>query len=367
MKRLGLSLVLGFLVSRILGAGETVYLSNEVGMPIAPYLAGEGERAEYLLFVEQREDTVVRRLLNREGEETKRWEIRLDTHGNLVESKEYQKGLIRLHLFYDAYGKVLREIQYADGREEGSFEYQYQGNRYTGVTYQTGNAGEDYVDKILYTPGGIFRGVRREYRSGKSLITLFSLQDDVLSRELYQGDTVSILVRYISLGLATLQEVRNRGELTERTIFRYSEKDAHALREKEVENFTTGVRTIFTFDANGYLAGEVQYQKGVRILETIYAYNQENLVKKETRTRIGLYRWEYSYSEDGKMTEERHYENGELRLQIDYSPPEPYTKVESRFKNDFLVLRSYFQEETEVRVEYYKEGKLLRSVERASP
>ncbi len=53
--------------------------------------------------------------------------------------------------------------------------------------------------------------------------------------------------------------------------------------------------------------------------------------------------------------EERHYENGELRLQIDYSPLEPYTKVESRFKNNFLVLRSYFQEETEVKVEYYKE------------
>jgi antitoxin component YwqK of YwqJK toxin-antitoxin module len=367
MKSLGLSLALGFLFYPILWAGETVYLSNEVGMPIAPYQAGEGERPEYLLFVEQRKDTVVRRLLNREGEESKRWEIRLDTHGNLVESKEYKNGLIRLHLFYNAYGKVVREIQYTDGREEGSFEYQYQGNRYTGVTYQTGNTGEDYVDKILYTPGGKFRGVRREYRSGKSLITLFSLQDDVLSRELYQGDTVSILVRYNSIGLATLQEVRNRGELTERTIFRYSEKDVHVLREKEVENFTTGVRTIFTFDANGYLVREVQYQKGIRILETNYVYNQEDLVRKETRTRTGFYRWEYSYSEDGKMMEERHYENGELRLQIDYSPLEPYTKVESRFKNNFLVLRSYFQEETEVRVEYYKEGKLLRSVERASP
>lgn len=100
--------------------------------------------------------------------------------------------------------------------------------------------------------------------------------------------------------------------------------------------------------------------------EIRYTYQEKHLIQKDLRTRRTRYRWEFRYGEDGKKLEEKQYENETLALHIDLSPPQPFSRVESRYKGGSLVMRTYFQEGSEVLVKYYRDGVLLRSIQKGT-
>jgi len=106
--------------------------------------------------------------------------------------------------------------------------------------------------------------------------------------------------------------------------------------------------------------------KDVFLQETRYIYQEKQLIQKDIRTRRSRYRWEYRYNGDGKKVEEKQYENESLVLHVEYSPPEPFSRIESRYKGGSLVMRTYFKEDSEALVEYYRDGVLLRSVKKGS-
>jgi antitoxin component YwqK of YwqJK toxin-antitoxin module len=350
---------------------EAVFLSNEIGMPLEPLVKGQ-EMPEYRLVVNRTSGTEIRTLLNREGRELKRWETRIGASGIPLEKKEFKEGALQRRISYDSKGRIIREEEFEGEKDAGTFDYLYTGTQYRGVTFKPlGSDSQDrasgYREQVLYTPTGIYRGLHRTYDSGATRITLASQSRGVLQRELFQGAGISFLARFNSRGDAIHQEVRKDGVPVEVSRFWYSERPSYHLERMETENLIDGTRRVLYYSPTGLLEREIETMKDVFLQEIRYTYQDKQLIQKELRTRRSRYRWEFQYREEGKKIVEKQYENEVLSLQIDFSPPEPFSRIESRYKGGSLVMRTYFQEDSEVLVEYYRDGVLLRSVKKGSP
>ena len=362
--------VLGFLsilllVVLSLEGEELVFVSNEIGMPLEP-LQKNRDIPEYRLVVNRLPGNEIKTLLNREGVELKRWETRLGVGGLPLERKEYKDGLLQKRIFFDARGRILREEEVEGEKEAGTFEYLYAGHTYRGVTFKPSGSDAGYKEEVLYTPAGTYRGVHRKYDSGDTRITLASQSRGVLQREIFQGAGISFVARYNSRGDTIYQEVRKEGIPVERSKFRYSEEPIYHIERMEIENLITGTQKVLFYSSTGFLEREIETIKGMFLQEVRYTYQEKQLIQKDLRTRRSRYRWEFRYGEDGKKVEEKQYENEALSLHIEFSPPQPFSRIESRYKGGSLVMRTYFQEDSEVLVEYYREGVLLRSVKKGT-
>lgn len=358
-----ISILLQVLLS--LEGEELVFISNEIGMPLEP-LRKNQETPEYRLRVNRSSSTEIRILLNREGVELKRWETRLGVGGLTLERKEYKEGLLQKRVFFDARGRIVREEEFEEEKEAGTFEYIYAGTTYRGVTWKSTGSDAGYKEEVLYTPKGAYRGVHREYESGDTRITLASQSRGVLQREIFQGAGISFLARYNSRGDAIYQEVRKEGVPIERSKFWYTDQPSYHVEKMEVENLVTGTQKMLFYSSAGLLEREIETIKGMFLQEVRYTYQEKQLIQKNLRTRGTTYRWEFRYGEDGKKLEEKQYENESLSLHIDFSPPQPFSRIESRYKGESLAMRTYFQEGSEVLVEYYRDGILLRSVKKGT-
>jgi len=344
---------------------ELVFVSNEIGMPLEP-LQKNQDIPEYRLVVNPLPGTEIKTLLNREGAELKRWETRLGGGGIPLERKEYKEGVLQKRIFFDARGRIVREEEVEGEQEAGTFEYLYAGTTYKGVTFKPSGSDAGYREEVLYTPTGTYRGVKRLYGSGDTRITLASQSRGLLRREIFQGAGISFVARYNSRGDAVYQEVRKEGIPVERSKVRYSEEPTYHIERMEIENLITGTQKVLFYSSTGFLERETETIKGMFLQEVRYTYQEKQLIQKDLRTRGARYRWEYRYGEDGKKVEEKQYENEVLSLLIDFSPPQPFSRIESRYKGGSLVMRTYFQEDSEVLVEYYREGVLLRSVKKGT-
>ena len=344
---------------------EIVFVSNEIGMPLEP-LQKNREIPEYRLVLSRLSGIEIKTLLNREGVELKRWETRLGVGGIPLERKEYKEGILQKRIFFDERGRILREEEVEGEKEAGTFEYLYAGTRYRGVVFKPSGSSAGYKEEVLYTPTGTFRGVHRRYDSGDTRLTLASQSRGVLQREIFQGAGISFLARYNSRGDAVYQEVRKEGIPVERSKFWYSTQPSYHMEKMEVENLITGTQKVFFYSSTGLLEREIETIKGMFLQEVRYTYQEKQLIQKDLRTRRSKYRWEFRYGEDGKKVEEKQYENEVLSLHIDLSPPQPFSRIENRYKGGSLVMRTYFQEDSEVLVEYYREGVLLRSVKKGT-
>lgn len=362
--------LLGVLFPILLEGEESVYLSNEIGMPLEPLRKAQ-EIPEYRLVVRRMPNGETRILLNREGMELKRWDTRIRSGGIPLEEKEFKEGALQRRITYDSSGRIIREEEFEDGKEAGTFEYLYSGTSYRGVTFKplengSGERKSGYREEVLYTPTGTYRGLHRQYDSGAIRVALATQSRGVLQREIFQGGGVSFLARYNARGDAVYQEVRKDGVLVEYARFRYTEQPSYHMERMETENLLTGIRKVLWYSSNGLLVREIDTIKDVFLQEIRYTYQEKQLIQKDLRTRTSRYRWEFQYGEDGKKVEEKQYENEVLSLHIDFAPPTPYTRIENRYKGGSLIMRTYFQEESEVKVEYYRDGVLLRSVKKGT-
>ncbi|MCX7788939.1 MAG: hypothetical protein N2442_14715 [Spirochaetes bacterium] len=349
---------------------ETVFLSNEIGMPLE-LLQKSQETPEYRLVVKRLPDEEIRILLNREGVELKRWETRMGGGGVPLEKKEFKEGILQRRSTYDPRGRIIQEVEFEAAKETGTLEYLYTGSTYRGVVFkpsQPDSRDRDvgYKEEILYTPSGTYRGIYRQYDSGAVRIARALQSKGVLQREVFQGLGVSFLARYNSKGDAIYQEVRKEGVPIEQSRFWYSDKPIYHLERIEAENLTTGTRKVLWYSDSGLLEREIETIKDVFLQETRYSYQGKQLIGKELRTRRSRYRWEYRFDGDGKKVEEKQYENDSISLHIDFSPPEPFSRIESRYKGGSLIMRTYFKEDAEFLVEFYRDGVLLRSVKKGN-
>ena len=354
----------------LLEGEETVFISNEIGMPLEP-LQKNKEMPEYRLVLKRFPTGEVRSLLNREGIELKRWETKIGAGGIPLEKKEFKEGTLQRRITYDVKGRIIREEEFEGDKGVNTFEYLYTGATYRGVTFKplrvdSGSNDSGYKEEILYTPTGAFRGVYRQYDSGATRITLASQSRGILQREIFRGAAISFLARYNERGDTIYQEVRKEGLPIERSKFWYSNQPSYHLERVESENLITGKRNMLWYSSTGLLERELQTIKGVFLQEIRYSYQDNRLIQKDLRTRGSRYRWEFRYSEDGKKVEEKQYENEAIALHIDFSPQDSYSRVESRYRGGTLVMRTYYQEDSEVLVEYYRDGVLLRSVKKGS-
>ncbi|GAB4370686.1 MAG: hypothetical protein Kow009_07120 [Spirochaetales bacterium] len=344
---------------------ELIFHSNEIGMPLEAIRPGETVRG-YRLVVQRSPGIEIRRLLNGEGVEEKRWEILVDKSGNPQEKNEYKAGMLQRRILYGPGGRILREEEFENGKMVNAFEYLYTATRYKGAVSKPLSDGSGYEDEILYTPGGSYRGVRRRYDSGAISVTLASQSKGLLQREVYQGQGITFLARYNSRGDVILQEVRKEGSLVERSRFRYSDSPRYHLEYLEVENWVAGTRKEVWYSPAGLIERELEKIHDVFIQETRYTHEEGRLIRMERRTRESRYIWEYRYTEDGKKVEEKQYENGVLTLHLDFSPPEPYSRIESWYKEGELVMRKYFEGDSEVQIEYYRNGGVVRTVRKGA-
>ncbi|MFQ3620660.1 MAG: hypothetical protein SNJ78_06920 [Spirochaetales bacterium] len=349
-----------FILSSYYVWGDTIYRSNELGMPLEILKRGDPV-PEFRLIIAKHLDKETRTLLDAEGTEVKRWE-RFSTPSG-IEEREYDSQGLKEKIFYDSRGRVLR-IESHDFQQGGVIEYTVTEGKYLGSIRTSLNGEFELMDRILYTSKGLVRGIVRSSKENVSQAAFFSQDRGILRRETFQGERGTLLSRYNSRGEIVYQEVRRGEKVVEVQRFFYQGEPSFKMARKEIENPLSGRKVQIVFNEEGNIEREIEIVGGVFSQETFYIYRGRVLLRKESRTRAGQYVWEFQYSDQDKKIEERQYEKGILVLKIEFDTPDGFTRVESRYREGDLIMKTYFQEEKEIKVEYYRGGTLLRTVQK---
>ena len=84
--------------------------------------------------------------------------------------------------------------------------------------------------------------------------------------------------------------------------------------------------------------------------------SQGRLIQEVREDPDGSLVLDYEYNEDGELSLERHRRNNQVTLLVRYTDE---GRIEDRYRQGALILRSFFEGDTRVREELYREGRLI--------
>jgi antitoxin component YwqK of YwqJK toxin-antitoxin module len=356
-------LFVGFLPARGLAAQVTWFASNPVGMPVKPITREQREEFDHYLSLEKSEAREIRRLFSREEGEVRRWERTLSPEGRIQEETEYREGEKKSVKRFFPTGLIREEALFSDGKQDGSFVYDYSEGRPGGVTFLRAETAEPYRDVFHYYPSGEFRGITRTYEDGKTYESRFSFFKGLPREEWHSFSAIDIFFRYDNSGNLVLQEEKRNGALTERIEFSYGTVKPVRLLERRTKELLTDRETHLRYDPDGHPREEVLFERGARIGVVRFEYRDNLLMRKEIRRRDGRELWEYRYDETKEPADEYYYVNGELRRTTRYPRGEEFTSIEEHYKGASVFLRLYFKDGEEIKGEVLLDGRVVRTLE----
>ncbi len=211
----------------------------------------------------------------------------------------------------------------------------------------------DYTEHLFVYPDGSPREVRR--RTEESLrIYRYRRTTGLPFEEWFEHGEERRVWRFGSAGALSERVVWDGEEMILREQSTYS--DEGALVETLREDLEAGEELLRRFD-DGLLVREERRRSGSLVATTNYSYGaQERLLREERQTPDGSVVIEYEYDEEGRLASVRHLRNGAVTLVLRYTDD---GRVEDRYRNGSLVLRSYFRGEDRIREELYRNGRLI--------
>ncbi len=211
----------------------------------------------------------------------------------------------------------------------------------------------EYTERLLRYPDGSPREVRRQ-TGEKVRIYRYRKTTGLPFEEWFQHGEERWVWRFGPEGRLAERVAWNGETMTLRERLSYSETGA--LVEARREDLEAGEERIRRYDG-GLLVREELRRDGRPAVTTRYTYGaQDRLILEERETPDGSLVLDYDYDEEGRPATVRHLRNGAITLVVRYTEE---GRVEDRYRNGSLVLRSYFQGDTRAREELYRNGRLI--------
>ena len=336
-----------------LGAEETFYVSNALGMQLSAIPAYRIDEYDYVLAVRTSEGVSIRRLLGREeapGSEITRWErVPLEPEG--AEEREYSAGDLVAIRVRDRSGRVIEESAVLSGEVVETVVLRY-AEGFLAETVTANSAGE-IVSRIDYTRDAAGKLIRVDWSGGGAR---YAGDTRRVYEESLRVDDHSYSTRYGPEGETRAFESRSFGELLRGTYTSFAPQSRTPQEQVEVDVAALS-RKERSFDAAGRETGRIELIDGEVVAEYEFSYDEmDNLIETRKRGEQGLEYWRNTYADVDIQTWE-YWLKGALRTKWVRDGEGHYEEL---YASPTSFVRVFIQGETKLREEFYSDGKLVR-------
>lgn len=211
----------------------------------------------------------------------------------------------------------------------------------------------EYTERLFRYPDGSPREVRRQ-SADQVRIYRYRRTTGLPFEEWFQRGEERRVWRFGSDGRLSERVVWKGEKMILRERFSYTE--AGALVEAQREDLEAGEERLRRYEGRRLVWEELR-RDGRRVATTRYSFGPRDLlVREERETRDGTVVLDYLYDEADRLVTVRHLRNGAITLVVRYTEE---GRIEDRYRNGSLVLRSYFEGDTRTREELYRDGRLI--------
>ena len=340
-----ISILLFFLTSFSLSA-ESWFVSNSSGMLFEKIHAVRTGEYEWYARVDDNGDQVVKVLYDRTGREVKRWDI-FKNNGS-VEREVFTEGNSRTISEFQNQ-RVMKETFYTGTKITGTNIYLYDGNFLQEIREL--DASGNIKNKVALKRDASSRISGADFTYGKESYTnhyIFSRGRLIMEWHGIDSQT-GTSVRYSQEGSLLNTTRWEEGRKVWEEKFEYTDKFLSGSVARKV---VTGEKTSRKYDS----AGNITYQEDTVDDEVVYKmfcfYDKDSHLIDKTEVQNNLMeRSRYRYEND-RMVQEEQYKNGKLIRIINYASPENYT-IDTYIDN-VPVLRNYYIKHRKVKKEEWE-------------
>ena len=340
-----ISILLFFLTAFSLSA-ESWFVSNSSGMLFEKIHAARTGEYEWYARVDDNGDQVVKVLYDRTGREVKRWDI-FKNNGS-VEREVFTEGNSRTISEFQNQ-RVMKETFYTGTKITGTNIYLYDGNFLQEIREL--DASGNIKNKVALKRDASSRISGADFTYGKESYTnhyIFSRGRLIMEWHGIDSQT-GTSVRYSQEGSLLNTTRWEEGRKVWEEKFEYTDKFLSGSVARKV---VTGEKTSRKYDS----AGNITYQEDTVDDEVVYKmfcfYDKDSHLIDKTEVQNNLMeRSRYRYEKD-RMVQEEQYKNGKLIRIINYASPENYT-IDTYIDN-VPVLRNYYIKHRKVKKEEWE-------------
>ncbi len=336
-------------------AQTSIYRSNPFGMELEKIEAYRRDEHEYVLEVDRKPGSEIRRLYASRSE-VRRWETAETRDGRKIE-REYEGKVLVAFRLYEASGALLREETYRDGALQQKASYLYAGGIPTGVEVTDAEDKLLYRDEYRLSLRGSLREVRRTYADGAigdtALLTAGAGGEE---RDTLSG--VTVIIRYDAKARVAEKEQWLKDVLVSAESFIYRGEDGSLLESSESRP-ADKTAILRDYDGEGRLAAEKISVDGTQTERTDYLRDSEGrATEKRRRGPEGMEVWSYSYDAAGELAKEEYTLRGSLMKRTLYASKDERT--EEFFREGEMFLRVFFFKEAKTKEQVFEDGIMVR-------
>lgn len=333
----------------------TYFRSNEIGITLEKIDWYRIDEFEYVVSLEKKGDTVIKRLL-KDQKEIKRWETQYDKRMRKLKESEYQDDVLASVLIYNKDRALVEEYLYTDGELSEKKLYQYSKRGLSKVqTY-------DKEEKLLYEDfyslarSGRLRSVIRIWANGNIRISRFAYGSGLLVEQREYIENKLYIARFDSKGRLLSWEQWEDDKLEKSKVIVYNSETGTKEREEETD-YTKQESIVRLYDKQGNLLSE-DVTGGSRIQsEVTYEYDDKGrLVLKRVKGPLGIEEWRYFYNDADKLIREEYWRRGFLEKRTFYTDDESY--YEEILRENEVFLRVYYKNDKKIKEEFIVDGQV---------
>ena len=338
--------ILLFLLTAFSLSAESWFISNSSGMLFEKIHSARTGEYEWYAQVEDSGDQVVKILYDRSGREVKRWDI--FKNNGALEREVFTEGNSRTVSEFQNQ-RVMKETFYTGSRITGTSIYLYDGNFLQEI--QEKDASGNIKNRVTLKRDASSRISGADFTYGEETFTnhyIFSRGSLIMEWHGIDSQT-GTSVRYSQDGSLLNTTRWEDGRKVWEEKFEYTDS---YLSGSVAFARLTGEKTSRKYDT----AGNITYQEDTVDDEVVYKlfcfYDQESRLVDKTEVQDNLMeRSRYRY-EDDRMVQEEQYKNGKLVRIIEYASPDNYT-IDTYIDN-VPVLRNYYVKHRKVKKEEWE-------------
>ncbi len=335
------------LYSAVPGYSQQYYRSNSIGMPLEKLGKYRSEMltSEYILEI-SRSGSSEKRVLLKNGEIIKKWEIVLNSFGEVVKEIFYE-GERKTVTNYRS-GHILDKEEYSGGELEGRSRYIYTAAGRMSSIEEYDSSGSLILKREYINPesGRISRIGTESASDNREDISSYSFSGTDVRYE-WQGNSEGTgRYFYYSSGRVVYMEKWSLNSLVSRTDYFY---DDDVLEQTVERIFSGNIEILKNYDEKRRVVSETE-KKGDEIFRKVHnTYDGENISKKVVSSDSGTEKYLYNYSDD-KLSSELYYFNGSLRKKTVYQEGDG-NYFEDLYSENVKYMRIYYKDSEKYKTE----------------
>jgi len=334
-----------FLIIPVFLSGEPLYFrSNSMGMTLEKISSYRLDEFEYVLTVEKEPD-ITFRVLRKEGEEIKKWEIIKNDSG--TEEIVYEKGIISSKSYYSKDKILTQEDIYSEGILSEVRVYQDSSSGKGKILVYDGEGNLTGSRNIEKTEDGRIRRVFFEEAEQDNSFSLYGYRKGVIAHEWHNSGNTGRLFMYDIKGELVTEEEWKDNALAREMNYIYGEEGIINSEEYDSE---MEVRIFRTYDDDENIIREQRIKEQKLVEEFFFTY-EDGLITSKVRKSPGLKeKWTYAYDDAEELSVEVYFKNDRITKRTVITDEDAY--YEEIYNSDAVpFLRVYYEFEQKVKEE----------------